>query len=118
MIHLQESEMTNAETQELDRAVDAEDVREAIKKLAKNCSKLKNFCTSNRVDAALPRVLVEQKASWLDKVEEMYLLLLDEAEDFNMDDDSKLSAAQRDKVKHLKEDIVRYVSAFKYAYTR
>ena len=42
---VQESEMTDDETQELDRAVDAEDVKEAIKKLAKNCSKLKNFCT-------------------------------------------------------------------------
>ena len=42
---VQESGMTHDETQELDRAVDAEVVKEAIKKLAKNCSKLKNFCT-------------------------------------------------------------------------
>merc|ERR1711949_3077 len=54
---------------------------------------------------------------WLRKVEEMYLLLLDEAEEFDLEDDSNLSEAQRNKVKNLKQDIVRFVSAYNLTYS-
>ena len=69
------------------------------------------------MDRTPAKLLVHHEVPWLRKVEEMYLLLLDEVEEFDLEDDSNLSEAQRNKVKNLKQDIVRLVSAYNLTYS-
>ena len=110
-------EPEEATSYSVDLNMEEEVIREAIKKFSRTCNKLKNFCNSHQVDKTPARLLVHHEVSWLRKVEEMYLLLLDEAEEFDLEDDSNLSEAQRNKVKNLKQDIVRFVSAYNLTYS-
>ena len=110
-------EPEEATSYSVDLNMEEEVIREAIKKFGRTCNKLKDFCNSHQVDKTPARLLVHHEVSWLRKVEEMYLLLLDEAEEFDLEDDSNLSEAQRNKVKNLKQDIVRFVSNYNLTYS-
>ena len=110
----QEQELQESQEVNMD---DEDAAREAIKKFGRTCNKLKSFCNSHQVDRTPAKLLVHHEVPWLRKVEEMYLLLLDEAEEFDLEDDSNLSEAQKNKVKNLKQDIDRFVSAYNLTYS-